>query len=187
MNPTLGDFLKSINSEPNPEHIRKNDDGSLYIPISITQDLLDEIFLGMWSFEVTSVTFGRRWARGNGKMTCINPANGVPIVRNGDACIALTGNMRTDSPRLEAMILLSCAKKFGKVFGRDLNRAKDDAPLPAYKIEKTDYTKEEERLKALIEDCKDLEELMTYHLVVPKSLKKLFEKKVKELNNAPKE
>lgn len=176
-------FITDLNAEPNPAHIRQNEDGSLYIPISITQSLLDEIFLGNWSFEVTETTFGRKWARGSGFIEVRHPLTGDKIRRNGDAGIILTGNLRTDSPRLEAMILLSCAKKFGKILGRDLNRTKDDAPLPTVKLEKADPTTEEKRMQLLIEDCNDLAELETYRLVVPKTLKKHYENKIKQLSN----
>jgi hypothetical protein len=104
------------------------------------------------------------------------------VRRNGDAGIILTGNLRTDSPRLEAMILLSCAKKFGKIFGRDLNRTKDDAPLPVIKIEKRDPTNEEKRMEILIDECDDIEELTSYKLLIPETLKKKYESKLKKLS-----
>jgi hypothetical protein len=175
-------FVKDLNSDPNPNNIRKNDDGSLYIPISITQTLLDEIFLGQWNFIVTETNYGRRWARGTGYMEVTHPLTGQVIKRSGDAGILLTGNVRTDSPRLEAMILLSCAKKFGRIFGRDLNRTKDDAPLPIIKLDKKDPTSEEKRMEILIEECNDKEELMSYRLLVPKSLTKKYESKLKKLS-----
>jgi hypothetical protein len=80
------------------------------------------------------------------------------------------------------MILLSCAKKFGRVFGRDLNRAKDDAPLPIIKIEKPEQSTEEKRMQLLIEDSTDAKELESYRLVIPKNLKKQYESKLKQLN-----
>lgn len=175
-------FVADLNSDPNPDHIKKNDDGSLYIPISAVQTLLDDIFMGQWSFEVTSTTFGRKWARGSGVMEVLNPITNTTIKRSGDAGIILTGNLRTDSPRLEAMILLSCAKKFGRVFGRDLNRTKDDAPLPVIRIEKRDATTEEKRMEILIDECDDVQELMSYKLLIPENLKKKYELKLKKLS-----
>jgi hypothetical protein len=180
----LWSFTQDLNSEPSKDAIRKNDDGSLYLPISYVQTLLDSVFLGQWNFEVTSTVFGRRWARGSGVMEVVHPITGNKIKRSGDAAIILTGNLRTDSPRLEAMILLSCAKKYGKVFGRDLNRIKDDAPLQAIRqVEKSDPTTEEKRMQALINDCDDIAELQTYKLVVPASLKKEYESKIKMLSS----
>lgn len=180
----LSQFVKDVNADPDPSHIQKNDDGSLYLPISYIQQHLDNVFLGLWSFTVNERVFGRKWARGSGVMEVIYPT-GHKIVRNGDAAIILTGNMRTDSPRLEAMILLSCAKKFGKTFGRDLNRTKDDAPLPTIKIERSDPTTEEKRMALLIEDSTDIKDLESYRLVVPKSLKKQYESKLKQLKQQP--
>jgi hypothetical protein len=178
----LKQFIDDLNAEPDMNLVRKNEDGSLYLPISHVQTLLDNIFLGQWSFEVTREAFGRKWARGNGIMEVTNPITGTTIKRSGDAAIILTGNLRTDSPRLEAMILLSCAKKFGRVLGRDLNRSKDDAPLPVVKIEKPDVTTEEKRMQILIEECEDLKELESYKLVIPQSLKKQYQFKLKQLS-----
>ena len=115
-------------------------------------------------------------------MEITNPFTSEKIKRSGDAGIILTGNLRTDSPRLEAMILLSCAKKFGRIFGRDLNRTKDDAPLPVAKIERTDPTTEEKRMQILIEECNDIKELETYKLVIPQNLKKQYQSKLKQLS-----
>lgn len=179
----LAQFISDLNADPNPSHISKNDDGSLYIPISITQNLLDEVFLGMWSFEMKETHFGKTFARGSGVMTVTNPINGEKITRNGDAGIILIHNMRTDSPRLEAMVLLSCAKKFGRIFGRDLNRTKEDAPLPVVKLEKSDKTAEEKRLEVLIQECDTLEELKTYKLLITSGLKKTYQSKLKQLSD----
>ena len=182
MTEKLQQWVKDLNAEPNPIHIKKNDDGSLYIPISVTQVLLDDIFLGQWDFEMTRDTYGRKWARGSGVMTCTNPINGEKIKRSGDAGILLTGNVRTDSPRLEAMVLLSAARKFGKVFGRDLNRSKDDAPLPIVKIEKTDKSTEQERLLLLIDQCTTIEEIQSYTILAKQhKLEKEHTTKLKSL------
>lgn len=177
----LRQFISDLNKEPISEHVKKNDDGSSYIPISVTQTLLDDIFLGQWNFEMLRDNYGRKWARGYGRMTCINPVSGFEIVRGGDAGILLTGNVRQDSPRLEAMVLLSCARKFGKVFGRDLNRTKDDAPLSTIKLEKVDFETEEKRTEALIEGCTDFAELKSYQFIIPKSLQKKFDIKLGQL------
>jgi hypothetical protein len=182
MNEQLKQFILDMNQDPDATAIRKNDDGSLYLPISHIQTLLDNVFLGQWSFEVTTTLFGRKWARGSGVMEITNPFTSEKIKRGGDAGIILTGNLRTDSPRLEAMILLSCAKKLGRIFGRDLNRTKDDAPLPVAKIERTDPTTEEKRMQILIEECNDINELETYKLVIPQNLKKQYQSKLKQLS-----
>lgn len=174
-------FVNMLNADPPKEEIHRNEDGSLYVPISFVQNKLDLIFYGHWSFKMERESFGRKWARGSGVMEVVHPITGHIIRRNGDAAIILTGNLRTDSPRLEAMVLLSCAKKLGKVFGRDLNRQKEDAPLPVVRVEKKDVSTEEARMKALIDDITDPAELESYKLVVPTSLKKHFDAKLKKL------
>ena len=178
----LNSYMRRVSSEPNSDEIRRNDDGSLYLPISHIQTLLDDVFMGQWSFHVTETSFGRKWARGSGIMEATVPWTDIKIKRSGDAGIILTGNLRTDSPRLEAMILLSCAKKFGKLFGRDLNRQKEDAPLPTVRVEKRDYTTEEKRMEILIDECDNLEDLKTYRLVIPPSLKDKYSAKIAELS-----
>ena len=174
-------FTRSLNDEPPKEEIHQNEDGSLYIPISIVQSKLDRFFYSHWSFEMNREVFGRKWARGSGYIEVVHPVTNQVIRRNGDAAIILTGNLRTDSPRLEAMVLLSCAKKLGKAFGRDLNRAKEDAPLVTVRVEKRDASTEETRMRALIDDIEDASELESYKLVVPSSLKKHYETKLKKL------
>jgi len=114
-------------------------------------------------------------------MEVLHPITNLKIKRSGDAAVILSGNLRTDSPRLEAMILLSCAKKFGRVFGRDLNRNKEDGPLPVVKIERNDPSSEEKRMQILIEECNDLKELESYRLLIPAKLKKSYESKLKKL------
>jgi len=179
----LTQWVKDINASPLPENVKKNDDGSLYIPISITQTLLDDIFLGQWDFQMTESTYGRKWARGSGYMDCTHPLTGQKIRRGGDAGILLTGNVRTDSPRLEAMVLLSCARKFGKVFGRDLNRNSDDAPLPIVKVDKTpDKDTEQKRLLDLINDCTTQDEVNSFKILAKqRNLEKEWTKKHKSL------
>lgn len=176
-------WVDDINKDPSTENVRKNDDGSLYIPISITQTMLDNIFLGHWSFEMVRETYGRKWARGVGRMTVIHPHTDREIVRSGDAGILMTGNIRLDSPRLEAMVLLSCARKFGRVLGRDLNRTRDDAPLPVIKVEHTPPPSEEEsRLIQLIEQCDTVEKLQTFLLLAKtKKVMPAYNKKLNDL------
>ena len=181
MNETLKTFVEDLNADPNQDCIKKNEDGSLYLPISHIQTLLDNVFLGHLSFEVTREVYGRKWARGSGVMEVLHPITNLKIKRSGDAAVILSGNLRTDSPRLEAMILLSCAKKFGRVFGRDLNRNKEDGPLPVVKIERNDPSSEEKRMQILIEECNDLKELESYRLLIPAKLKKSYESKLKKL------
>ena len=60
MNEQLKQFILDMNQDPDATAIRKNDDGSLYLPISHIQTLLDNVFLGQWSFEVTNTLFGRK-------------------------------------------------------------------------------------------------------------------------------
>lgn len=152
---TLEQWIADLNSDPNPDHVKQNDDGSKYIPITISQILADETFLGMWDYEMVREVYGKSFSRGYGRMVATCPVNGKTIVRGGDAAMALTGDLRMDSPKLEAMVFLSCVRKFGKKFGRDLNREKQDAPSPVIQVKEnlsemdTIFEKEKEKVNAM--------------------------------------
>lgn len=132
---TNEEYLKLINQEP--EGVKTSEDGSYkFIPISAVESKLDEIYGGEWSFTMDREFFGKGYATGAGTLNVRHPASGYPIYKSGTAAVAMTGQVAMDYPRLEAQIILSASKKIGKVFGRDLNRDKDDAEVPVIPVEK---------------------------------------------------
>src|SRR5688500_8106895 len=119
---SVEEYAIAVNKTPQAHEIRKNDDGSEYIPISIIQEKLDDIFNHLWSWEYKESRFTKSGILGKGLLSYYHPVNGLLIFKSGTAFVAFSGNMKLDYPRCEAMALLNASKKAGKIFGRDLNR-----------------------------------------------------------------
>lgn len=147
------DLALIVNKDPSPEDIRKNPDGSEYIPISIVQDRLDIVFKGLWSWNFEREVFGKTGASGKGLLSYKDPYTGEWMHRSGTAAIYYDSQLRLDFPRLEAMCILNAAKKIGKWFGRDLNRQVEDAPLNPIQPPPDDTDKEFQALKQRIIDA----------------------------------
>ena len=121
-------FLSIVNASPATTDIRKNEDGSEYIPISIIQSQLDQVFNGLWSWNFDKEFTQKLQMFGRGILSYKHPDSEVWLQRTGTAGITCIGDLKLDYPRLEAMALLSAAKKIGISFGRNLNRDKEDTP-----------------------------------------------------------
>lgn len=125
------DFIGKMNAIPPKKNVRKNEDGSEYIPISIIQKQLDDYFDGLWSWNFEKEYTQKLQMFGKGVLTYKIPVSDkdIWISRSGTAGITTSGDLKLDYPRLEAMALLSAAKKIGISFGRNLNRDKEDTPV----------------------------------------------------------
>lgn len=140
-NEQLMQWVIDINSEPQAEDLRQNeksaeqDKESYYIPISIVQSKLDEVFMGLWSWEFQDPIFGKTGLLGRGALSYKHPIANEWITRTGTAAIPYGTDIRMDYPRLEAMVLLNASKKIGISFGRNLNRDIDDAPMPVINLQ----------------------------------------------------
>lgn len=129
------EYLELINADP--EGVKDSEDGSYkFIPISITEGKLDEIFGGAWSWEFDREGFGKSYAFGKGTLTYLHPVTNQWIHRSGTAAIPLTKEMRMDFPLLESMTILSAARKIGPVFGRNLNRDREGDLISAVGLDK---------------------------------------------------
>lgn len=137
------EFLCIINSDP--DGVRASEDGSYrFQPISVTERKLDEIFGAEWSWDFQRESFGRGYVTGKGVLSFRHPVSGQWITRSGTAAISLTKSIEMDYPKLESAAILNAAKKIGPVFGRNLNRDRDDAePLPVVQVEASDDLNEE--------------------------------------------
>lgn len=134
---TNDDFLAIINAEP--ENVKTSEDGSYkFVPISQIQKKLDEVFGGTWGWDLQREFWGRGYATGKGVLTYQHPVTGQMVSKGGTAGIVVTKQITMDYPKLEAQVLLNAAKKIGRAFGRDLNRDKEDAPLPVIEVERMD-------------------------------------------------
>lgn len=136
-------FLKIINADP--EGVKTSEDGAYkFIPISVIEGKLDELFYGEWSFSLDREVIGRFYATGKGSLSYRHPVTGNWITKSGTAAVSLTKEITMDYPKLESQCILNAAKKIGPVFGRNLNRDRDDAePLPVVQVEASDDLNEE--------------------------------------------
>lgn len=123
-------FLSIINANVDVKVLKEHADGSKYIPISVIQSQLDEIFNGNWSWNMEREMYFAKnvggGMGGKGILTYQHPETKDWLIRSGTAAIGMSGDFRLDFPRLEAMCLLNAAKKIGIAFGRNLNRDKED-------------------------------------------------------------
>lgn len=134
---TTEDFIKLVNADP--EGVKTSEDGSYkFIPISLIDSRLDEIFGGQWSWDLQKEFWGKGYVTGKGVLSYKHPATGEWITKSGTAAVPLTKQITLDYPKLESQVRLNAAKKIGKSFGRDLNRDKDDAPLPVIEVDRGD-------------------------------------------------
>lgn len=140
------EYVDFVSQDPPSDEVKKNEDGSLYIPISNTQNKLDEVYCALWDWDFKESFIGKKQATGKGVINVRIKICGelICISKSGSAGIRLSGDMRMDYPLLEAMTFLSAARKLGRWFGRDLNRDRDDAPLPVVDISNEKYDADEE-------------------------------------------
>lgn len=151
---TREELKQKLNTEPLPEEIKKNDDGSLYIPIGTIQNKLDELFdTWNWVFD-DRVIETKKTLSGSGKLHVgVAIKEDVPKLmvlgssyfqtdRSGTATIEASLLEKNALAILDAYVFLNAAKKLGKWFGRDLNRQLEDAPLKTIQL-KGDITNEE--------------------------------------------
>lgn len=160
---TAEQFSEILDADPLPEEIKQNDDGSLYLPISIVQNKMDKIFGHSWSWSFERETMGKTGATGVGTVHYTHPVTGQYIHRTGTAAINFEGQMRLDFPRLDAQTFLNASKKIGRCFGRDLNRNIEDAPAPKVMVESNpEIDREFEDTKYRLLDIQDKSEAEKY-------------------------
>lgn len=146
------EFTQKLNCEPVKAEVRINKmaNNSKYLPISFVQMKLDEIFFGLWETEIQHVQVVANEIIGYGTLRVYHPIAKTWIKRSGSAAVMIQQvskekggsgditNIRDkikntlvkDFPHLEAEIIKSAARKFGKMFGRDLNREFADDYTP---------------------------------------------------------
>lgn len=139
---TNAEYLKIINDEP--IGVKESEDKSYrFIPISIVEGKLDEIYGGDWSFIMDREFFGKGFATGVGTLSYIHPVSGLVVRKSGTAAVEISKDVNMDFPKLESQCILNASKKIGLVFGRNLNRDKDDAPAKVIQVDKGEPLDEE--------------------------------------------
>jgi hypothetical protein len=156
---SLEQFTKRLNVQPDESEIQINRlaNNSRYLPISFTETKLDEVFAGLWSFELKTYQVVANEIIATGVLEVFHPVAKMWLRRSGTAAVMIQqvsiknggsgkisniddkikNTLVKDFPHLESEVLKSAAKKFGKIFGRDLNRAFEDTYSPIYTEEST--------------------------------------------------
>lgn len=146
----LQDFLRRLNSEPEVSELDRTADGKAKtLPISFVEMTLDELFLGQW--ETSEPTYQQIFNEvvATLVLTVWHPITGRAIRRAGFASVIITQDkdaaisdfnttkkknaLDLSFPKLKAECVKNAAQSLGKVFGRDLNRKKNDKFVPSYK------------------------------------------------------
>lgn len=125
---------------------------SLYLPVSFITTKLDEIYAGLWNFQMLREEVIANEIIGVGLLEVFHPVAQTWIKRTGTASVLIQqvskerggsgrisniddkikNTLVKDFPHLESECLKSAAKKLGKMFGRDLNRQHEDVYTPIY-------------------------------------------------------
>ena len=135
-------FQNLLNKSPEKNHVRTNKfaQGALYLPIGYIENLLDEMYAGLWK------TTGRTEIHGNSivahvHLSVFHPVFKTWLKRYGVGAIAIQldkgekdmnfSNLKSDAfkkgePAAKAQALRNAAQSLGVIFGRNLNR--EDVP-----------------------------------------------------------
>jgi hypothetical protein len=161
--PILENFVKRLNERPAQPEVKTNAqaNNSKYLPISFIQNKLDEVYVGLWNFEMVREQVVANEVIGVGVLEVFHPIAQIWIKRSGTGAVMIQqqkgaeitdiskkykNTLVKDFPHLEAACLTSAAKKLGKMFGRDLNREFEDMYSQIY----TEEINHEEGLNASI-------------------------------------
>lgn len=152
--PAIEKFTLKLNERPPQEEIQINKmaANSKYLPVSFITTKLDEVFAGLWNFEMLREQVIANEIIGVGILEVYHPVAQTWIKRTGTAAVMIQqvskdkggsgrisniddkikNTLVKDFPHLETECLKSAAKKLGKMFGRDLNRQFEDVYSPIY-------------------------------------------------------
>lgn len=134
------EYLKRISQDPT--NVLAAEDGDYdYQPVSHLRDLLDEIYDGEWSWDLDRETIGKGEAIAKGTLSFRHPGTGGVVHRSGTAALPLSKGLRLDYPKLSSGAFTNACKSIGRVFGRELNKDKDDVPVIL--VEKEEGTDEQ--------------------------------------------
>lgn len=135
------DLNKLLNFEPKPEWIKQNKfaNNSNYIPVGIIEYLLTSIFI-KWRVEVKQVQVIANSVQVTVRLYVLDPISGEWDWQDGIGASPIQtkqGAVATDfsqvntaavqmaAPAAESYAFKDAAEKFGKLFGKDLNRAEN--------------------------------------------------------------
>lgn len=144
----LENFLRSLYKQPEPSQVKVNEkaDNSLYLPISIVETTLDEVYHGLWSTRNFTTRVIANELVGEIELMVFHPVAKVWLTRIGAAAqpimfhaksdISVLSNkiknaLVRDYPHLKAQAVKNAALSLGVIFGRDLNREHTDTYVPS--------------------------------------------------------
>jgi hypothetical protein len=127
----MDELSKKLSTNPLPSCISLNDENGKYIPIHIVEDMLDEVFgWSNWNYQIKS--YSRNFDKLDVVVTLSVVIDGVCTVsRDGSATHTIkpvnknsdgTDINDMDLPIAASFALANAAKKFGRYFGRHLNK-----------------------------------------------------------------
>ena len=160
----LQNFTTKLNVAPSQDSIDKTPDGKAgTILISHIEMLLDEYFFGLWETENFKLSVISNEIVGSLELVFYHPTTGFRMRRTGAAAIQIMvdkvpedikdkprdknlwalnpENKKSNAldmafPKLKAECLKNAANSLGKLFGRDLNRKKQDNYNPLIQAKK---------------------------------------------------
>lgn len=184
------DWLMSF---PLDEEI-KIKDGAKYIPYKIIVDKLNRLCGHNWSicnFNETYISLpkGRILVSGNIEVEINYEINGQQIKRKlagGANFVINRGSNPHPTGTVKSLAIMNAVKPLGKQFGWELNPENEDEKTDFISVFPSDKTikidKEKERLRQLIDQCDNVDTLLTFKLLADtKGLKKEYANKLKKL------
>lgn len=164
-------WLKKLSSKPEKTDKQGSAEG---IPISYLENLLDEIYLGIWCTENFRYQVIANEIVGTIDLRVFDPTIQAWLTRSGSAAVMIRQNsgsaitdigaklknaLMLDMPKLETMCLKAAAKRLAKIFGRDLNRKHEDTYEEVYSHE-IELNEIIEPLKNDLNACKNIDDLL---------------------------
>lgn len=148
----LQQFVAKLNQQPNEAELDEVPGGNARtLPISFVEMTLDEMFFGLWETSEFKWSVIQNEVIGSIQLTVTNPINGQKYTRTGAGAIQIMVDKAPDNakgqqrnewylnpsnkkpnaldmgfPKLKAECMKNAALSLGKLFGRDINRKKQD-------------------------------------------------------------
>lgn len=174
----FNDLNKLLNNAPKPEWVQINKfaNNSKYLSIAVVEYLLTSIYI-KWRLEVKETTVIANSVVVTVRLHVLNPITndwdwqdgiGASPIQTAKGAAATdfsqvnTSAVQMAAPAAESYALKDAAEKFGKIFGKDLNRRDEMNYQPMQESKFQDVQKKNEipeELKGVIEFTDDLDKL----------------------------
>ena len=160
------DFQRILNKQPSKKNIKKNKlaNDSDYIPISILEKQLDEVYGGLWKYRVTQifqllnsivVVLELEVYHPSGVWIMRGCIGAVPIQLKKDEN-DITPNtinkmaVQMNAPSAKSFALSNAIQSLGEVFGRNINRKEQDLDYIYMTEQMTDFEPKKEQAISLV-------------------------------------